>query len=96
MGCMPFWEENHRSLEALSAAAPQPHLHVHGHVQAFAGRCSLLGFRLLLLQPLLLSQALLLFLGPEAASEVLETGCTCSPCPHANPRPGRELCPRSH
>lgn len=37
-------------------------LHIHGHVQAFAGRCSLRGFLLLLLQPLLLSQALLLFL----------------------------------
>lgn len=42
----------------------RPHLHVHGHVQAFAGRRRRLpGFPLLLLLQPLLSQALLLFLG---------------------------------
>lgn len=90
--CLQLREENKQSW-ALSALVPEPHLHVHGRVQASAGRCGLLGFLLLLFL-----QALLLFLGP-AASWVLETTGTCSTQPHANPaQPGRQggSCPRSH
>lgn len=73
-----------KSRGAPSALVPEPHLHIHGHVQAFAGRCGLRGFLLLLLQPLLLSQALLLFLGP-VASRTLDTMCMCSPSPTPAP-----------
>lgn len=74
-----------KSWGALPALVPEPHLHIHGHIQAFAGRCSRRGFLLLLLQPLLLGQALLLFLGP-VASRTLETMCMCSPSPTPAPR----------